>query len=1141
MRQLRTNAIGKYLKGIWFIPMILLSIVSSTSGQLSSYTFVSTTGNTLDDISIGSTQVISSASDDVNASIQNIGFVFNFAGSTYTQFSVNSNGLMRLGATIISTSGLNQLTASTDNPKIAPYWDDLATGVDGYVKYKLTGTAPNRKLVIEWKITVPKNANGTAGARMQVWLTETSNSIEFVYGSGFAANFTGGGYTMGLANSSSEFMSVTSASNSYSTTVEMNSNTQAITSGRKQSFGPPVATGIPSCATNVDPVTNSVGVQLNPTLSWSAAGGVPSGYNVYFGTTSNPPLVSSNQVNTSYSPPTLTWNTVYFWKVVPTNSFGTAIGCIERQFTTAPLLSYEVSRSTSVSFNSISSTGNVISNWKNGVNNSDDNLSEFVPIGFPFTYQNGSYSGFLISTNGFITLNTSTTSTGSSSFPYNYSNASISNVGAAASPAIIAPFYEDMVCQGNPGNLASLESSMHYLTTGAVGSRVLTIEWTGMEIYNKPGPNLNFQIKLYESGGIIEFVYGEMQGFDGTTNYLYTYSCGINAISISNPLAAGELITQQTPDTRNFSGTPANSLDSVPECYSKITLAPGTYTPYVSQPVVVNNNNSSGAFVLPVNLVPCTNLCGTYYSSAFATNSGITPCSGTADDDVWFQFVATNTSTTIKVAGSGSYDAVVELFSSTMLSMGCSNTTTIGLTETLNMTTLTIGETYFIRVYHADIGWGGGNGKFSICINATPAPPVNDECMDAIQLPVNLTCNPVAGSLTSYATLSVGIPTCAAAGTIPDDDVWYLFTAVNLNEVITVQSGAGFNAVVQAFSGDCANLNSLACVNLTSTGGTETITLNNLTLGEKIFIRVYHSALGSGSGQFTICVTSPAPSCATGFSPPQATSDVPASGITLSWSAVNYAHTYTVYLDTINPPNTPLITNTLDLFVNTGPIERGATYFWRVVPNNATGSATGCSNLAFATEPLQHALNIKFFIEGYYLQPDSMVNALNPLIADTITDSVTICLAKKTSPFNILYSYKTVLNTHGIATGYFSQPILGQDYYLVVKHRNTVETWSSQPFGFNDPDTLYNFSDSLGKAYGNNMVLMDSGYYAFHSGDINQNGVIDSTDFNLVQTKIGQFSFGYLPEDLTGDWLIETKDYSFIENKIGQTVVRKKP
>ncbi|TAH38850.1 MAG: hypothetical protein EYC69_14290 [Bacteroidetes bacterium] len=1141
MRQLRTIAIEKYFKGICLIPILLISIVYSSSAQLSTYTHVTSLSNVLDDISVGNTQVISSASDDVNAVVQNIGFVFNFAGSTYTQFSVNSNGLMRLGSTIVSTSGVNQLTSGTDSPKLAPYWDDLATGVDGYVRYKLTGTAPNRKLVVEWKVTIPKNVNGTAAARMQVWLTETTNVIEYVYSSGFSSNFTGGGYSIGIVNSSTEFISITASSNVASTTVETNNNTQAITSGRKHRFSPPVATGIPNCASNFSPAGGATGVQLNPTFTWAAGSGVPSGYDVYFGNTSNPPLVSSNQVTTSFTPPTLSWNTVYYWKVVPRNSFGTAVACIENQFTTAPLLSYEVSRSTSVPFSSIASTGNLISDWKNGPNNSDDNLSEFVPIGFPFSYQNGSYTGFLISTNGFITLNTASTSNGANSNPYNYSNASISTGGLNASPAIIAPFYEDLVCQGNPGNLASLQSSMHYLTTGSVGSRVLTVEWTGMETYNNAGPNLNFQVKLYEGTGVIEFVYGEMQGFNGTTNYLYTYSCGINAISVSSPLVAGELITQQSPDTRNFNGTPANSLNSVPECNSKITLTPGTYTPYVSPPTVVSNNNSSGAIVLPVNPVPCTNLCGTYYSSANATSSGITACSGNSDDDVWFQFVATNSSTTIKVSGSGSYDPVVEIFSSGMSSLGCSNTTITGLTETLNITTLNIGQTYFIRVFHADAGWGGGNGRFSICINATPAPPANDECMDAIELQVNLTCNPITGTLTSYATESTGVPTCAASGTVPDDDVWYLFTAVNINEVITVQSGAGFNAVVQAFSGDCGNFTSLACVNNTSTGGTETITLNNLTIGEKIYIRIYHYALGSGSGLFTICVTSPAPSCATGFSPPQATSDVPASGITLSWSAVNYAHNYTVYLDTINPPSVPLVTNTTDLSVHTGTIQRGVTYFWRVVPNNATGSATGCSNLAFATEPLQHALNVKFFIEGYYLEPDSMVNAMNPLIADTITDSVTICLAKKTSPFNILYSYKTVLNTHGIATAYFSQPILGQDYYLVVKHRNTVETWSSQPFGFNDPDTLYNFSDSLGKAYGNNMVLMDSGYYAFHSGDINQNGVVDSTDFNLVQTKVNQFSFGYLPEDLTGDWLIETKDYSFIENKILQNVTRKKP
>jgi hypothetical protein len=1140
MTQLRTIVTKRLMKTFGLASTLFFFLINTSSGQLSTYVPSTSTGITLENINTGSTTLITSASDDVNFVVQNIGFVFNFAGSTYSQFSVNSNGLMRLGPTIVSTSALNQLSSSADNPKIVPYWDDLATGVDGHVKTKLVGTSPNRKLVVEWKVTVPKNVNGNAAATCQVWLFETTNVIEFVYGTGFVNNFPNAGYTIGIANSSTEFISVTSASNGFSSVSENNNNTGTVTNGRRYRFSPPIATGIPACASNFSPASGNVGVNLNPTLSWSAGSGVPSGYNVYFGTTTNPPLVSTNQVTTSYSPPTLTWNTNYYWKVVPLNTYGQAIGCVEMQFTTATPLSYEVNRATGISYTSISSTGNFNSNWKGGPNNSDDNLSEILPIGFPFSYQGGNYSSFLVSTNGFITLNTTTTSTGSGAYPYNYNNSNLSN-GANASPAIIAPFYEDLVCQGNPGNLLSLTSSMFYQTTGTAGNRILTVEWVGMETYGNTGPDLNFQVKLYEATGQIEFVYGEMEGFNGTTSYLYTYSCGINAISISDPLQAGELITQQTPDTRNFNGTPANSLNSAPECFTKITLTPGVYTPYVSPPIVVANNNSAGAFTLPVNLVPCASLCGTYYTSAFATNSGIAPCSGTADDDVWFKFVATNPSTTIKVSGSGSYDPVVEIFTSAMVSEGCVDSTGTGLTETLNTTSLTISDTYFVRVFHAGSGWGGGNGRFSICINATPPPPVNDDCMDAIDLPVTLNCSPFTGVPTTNATPSVNIPLCAATGTNPDDDVWYVFTAVNIIETVTVQSGAGFNAVLQVFSGDCGNHTSLACVNNTSTGGAETITLNNLSIGEKYYIRVYHYSLGSGSGSYTICVTSPAPGCSNGFSPPQATTDIPYTGTTLSWNAVNNAHTYTVYMDTINPPNIPLVINTTSLSVHTGIIERGATYFWRVVPSNATGSAVGCGNIAFATEPLAHALHVKFFIEGYYLQPDSMVNAMNPSVQDTITDSVSICLANHFPPYNILYTFPTVVNTHGIATAYFSQPILGQDYYLVVKHRNTIETWSSQPFGFNDPDTLYNFSDSLGKAYGNNMVLMDSGYYAFHSGDVNQNGIIDSTDFNLVQSRITQFNYGYLPEDLTGDWLIETKDYSLIENKRVQAVTRKKP
>lgn len=45
-------------------------------------------------------------------------------------------------------------------------------------------------------------------------------------------------------------------------------------------------------------------------------------YDVYFGTNPNPPLVSVNQPDTTYTPPTLDTLTLYFWRVVARDTFG---------------------------------------------------------------------------------------------------------------------------------------------------------------------------------------------------------------------------------------------------------------------------------------------------------------------------------------------------------------------------------------------------------------------------------------------------------------------------------------------------------------------------------------------------------------------------------------------------------------------------------------------------------------------------------------------------------------------------------------------------------------------------------------------------------------------------------------------------
>ncbi|OON70500.1 GEVED domain-containing protein [Hymenobacter sp. CRA2] len=102
-----------------------------------------------------------------------------------------------------------------------------------------------------------------------------------------------------------------------------------------------VLTGVPNCATNFSPANNATGVIRPVTLTWANGGGVATGYDVYFGTAATPPLVSSNQTGTSYTPAgTLLPNTTYYYQIVPRNPNGAATGCVVNQFTTSSMPIY---------------------------------------------------------------------------------------------------------------------------------------------------------------------------------------------------------------------------------------------------------------------------------------------------------------------------------------------------------------------------------------------------------------------------------------------------------------------------------------------------------------------------------------------------------------------------------------------------------------------------------------------------------------------------------------------------------------------------------------------------------------------------------------------------------------------------------
>ena len=94
--------------------------------------------------------------------------------------------------------------------------------------------------------------------------------------------------------------------------------------------GAPMA---PFPAILVSPANGASLLPITTTLNWASGGGNPTGYKLYFGTTSPPDYFNDLGNVTTYSP-TLDYETTYFWKIVPYNSVGDAVDCPIWSFST---------------------------------------------------------------------------------------------------------------------------------------------------------------------------------------------------------------------------------------------------------------------------------------------------------------------------------------------------------------------------------------------------------------------------------------------------------------------------------------------------------------------------------------------------------------------------------------------------------------------------------------------------------------------------------------------------------------------------------------------------------------------------------------------------------------------------------------
>ncbi|MDX5585041.1 MAG: hypothetical protein QNK20_08910, partial [Aureibaculum sp.] len=156
---------------------------------------------------------------------------------------------------------------------------------------------------------------------------------------------------------------------------------------------------------------------------------------------------------------------------------------------------------------------------------------------------------------------------------------------------------------------------------------------------------------------------------------------------------------------------------------------------YNSLLVAPSNDECSNATSLTVNpdYLGNNKTAGTLLD-ATASGGTVVICNSddNANDDVWFEFVATAVSHRLdlsNIVGTSLYYMVYDggvggSCPTTDLPILCSSSNTNDLSG------LTIGNTYIIRVF-SNSAAAGANTTFDVCIGTAPAPPSNDDCANA--------------------------------------------------------------------------------------------------------------------------------------------------------------------------------------------------------------------------------------------------------------------------------------------------------------------------------------------------------------------------------------------------------------------------
>lgn len=181
-----------------------------------------------------------------------------------------------------------------------------------------------------------------------------------------------------------------------------------------------------------------------------------------------------------------------------------------------------------------------------------------------------------------------------------------------------------------------------------------------------------------------------------------------------------------------------------------------------------------------------------------------------------------------------------------------------------------------------------------------------------------------------------------------------------------------------------------------------------------------------------------------------------------------------------------------------------------------------------ANNPLAASINITAIVDALY---NTTNNTLNK------KDTLTVYVRNSSAPYTVLDSAKILIDTLTFTgTAFFNSAPSGT-YYLTLKYRNGLETWSKAGGETYTTGTsmAYDFTTAQSQSYGNSTVLKN-GKYCIASGDLNQDGFVNGNDFTLFSQQFGQT--GYLSADLNGDNNVNGNDFTSFSSSFGKQSMR---